>query len=213
MHMGKKKEITAAEVELYLLDNLDFFKSRESLVAELEFKDSVAGASSLLEKQVKKLRSEQNSLSDLLNKFLANASENEMLFNNTKALLLNALDCNNSQELFQVSEKYFQDIEGIDFCSCSFLDAAEKELIENTLGKELESNNAFIGSFSFEKAEAIFGNKDLRSGVIAVSHASKKIILIKLASKDGSRYIGDEGTAFIEYVIEILGAIANKIDG
>ena len=51
--MGKKKEITAAEVELYLLDNLDFFKSRESLVAELEFKDSVAGASSLLEKQVK----------------------------------------------------------------------------------------------------------------------------------------------------------------
>ena len=76
-----------------------------------------------------------------------------------------------------------------------------------------DSNNAFIGSFSFEKAEAIFGNKDLRSGVIAVSHASKKIILIKLASKDGSRYIGDEGTAFIEYVIEILGAIANKIDG
>ena len=89
--MGKKKEITAAEVELYLLDNLDFFKTRESLVAELEFKDSVAGASSLLEKQVKKLRSEQSSLSDLLNKFLANASENEMLFNNTKALLLNAL--------------------------------------------------------------------------------------------------------------------------
>ena len=65
--MGKKKEITAAEVELYLLDNLDFFKSRESLVAELEFKDSVAGASSLLEKQVKKLEGDIRGLGGKLN--------------------------------------------------------------------------------------------------------------------------------------------------
>lgn len=211
--MGSKKEITAAEVELYLLDNLDFFKSRESLVSELEFKDSVSGASSLLERQVQKLRTEQNSLSSLLNKFLSNASENEALFNNTKDLLLRALASNDSKEMFVESESYFLNIEGIDFCSCKFFDAEDKSIIENALGDALQKERIYIGSFSFEKAEQIFGHKKLRSGVIAISKAPKKSVLIKLASKDGSRYIGDEGTTLIEYVLEILAAIANKLDG
>ncbi|MEK9649666.1 MAG: DUF484 family protein [Gammaproteobacteria bacterium] len=211
--MGNKREITDADVELYLLDNLDFFKSRESLVAELEFKDPISGASSLLEKQVKKLRAEQNTLAELLNKFLINAFENEMLFNNTRALLLKALDCKKTKDLFQTAENYFSQIEGIDFCGCGFFDKKEQEIIEEALGKVLESKNVFIGSFSFEKAQMIFGDKDLRSGVIAVSRCSKKSILIKLGSKDGSRYIGDEGTTFIDYVLEVLGAIASKIDG
>ena len=36
------KKINPKEVELFLLDNLDFFESRESLVGELKFKHSSA---------------------------------------------------------------------------------------------------------------------------------------------------------------------------
>jgi len=44
--MGKK--LDAKDVELFLLGNTDFFKTRESLVGELSFKHDTGGASSLL---------------------------------------------------------------------------------------------------------------------------------------------------------------------
>ena len=38
------KKLDAKEVELYLLENTDFFISRESLVSELSFKHDTGGA-------------------------------------------------------------------------------------------------------------------------------------------------------------------------
>ena len=64
------KKLDPKEVELFLLDNLDFFESRESLVSELKFKDTSSSASSILERQVKKLRVEHNNLIDLISSFM-----------------------------------------------------------------------------------------------------------------------------------------------
>ena len=63
-------KIDSKEVELFLLDNLDFFETRESLVSELKFKHSDSSASSLLERQILKLRGEQKNLMDLLSSLL-----------------------------------------------------------------------------------------------------------------------------------------------
>ena len=70
-------KIDAKDVEIFLLDNLDFFESRESLVSELKFKHSSSSASSLLERQIIKLRDEQKDLMDLLSSFVKEASANE----------------------------------------------------------------------------------------------------------------------------------------
>ena len=87
------KKLDPKEVELFLLDNLDFFESRESLVGELKFKHSSSTASSLLERQVLKLRDEHKNLIDLLTSFIDTASINEDLFNKSKDLTLNILGC------------------------------------------------------------------------------------------------------------------------
>ena len=50
------KKINPKEVELFLLDNIDFFESRESLVGDLKFKHSSSEASSLLDRLIRKLR-------------------------------------------------------------------------------------------------------------------------------------------------------------
>jgi len=56
------KKIDAKDVELFLLDNLDFFVTRESLVSEMEFKHSQSSASSILERQITKLRDEHKNV-------------------------------------------------------------------------------------------------------------------------------------------------------
>ena len=50
------KKIDSKDVELFLLDNIDFFESRESLLSEMKFKDSSSSASSLLERKINKIR-------------------------------------------------------------------------------------------------------------------------------------------------------------
>ena len=78
------KKLDAKDVELYLLENTDFFLSRESLVNELSFKHDVEGATSLLEMQVRKLRDEQSRLMDMLSVFVSTGKENEELFFKSK---------------------------------------------------------------------------------------------------------------------------------
>ena len=97
------KKLDPKEVELFLLDNLDFFESRESLVSELKFKDTSSNASSILERQVKKLRVEHNNLIDLISSFMETASINEDLFNKSKKLILKILSSDTRDKIINLS--------------------------------------------------------------------------------------------------------------
>ena len=92
------------DVELFLLENLNFFETRESLVSELKFKHAAGSASSLLERQVTKLRDEHKSLISLLNTFIKTASINEDLFNKSKDLTLKILGSKNKKEIINTVE-------------------------------------------------------------------------------------------------------------
>ena len=74
------KKLNAKDVEIFLLENIDFFVSRESLVSELSFKHDSGGASSLLEMQVRRLRDEQSRLMEMLTSFVSTGQDNEDLF-------------------------------------------------------------------------------------------------------------------------------------
>ena len=68
------------DIEIYLLKNTDFFIRHPSLLAELDIANPDQSISSLLDKQVKKLRDEQDELNKLLTRFLSRAKENEDLY-------------------------------------------------------------------------------------------------------------------------------------
>ena len=101
------KKLDPKDVELILLDNLNFFESRESLVSELKFRHSSSSASSILERQVKKLREEHQNLMDLLSSFIATASVNEDLFNKSKDLTLKILASSSKKEIIKTVESSF----------------------------------------------------------------------------------------------------------
>ena len=102
------KELNPKDVELFLLDNLDFFESRESLVGEMKFKHSSSSASSILERQILKLREEHKNLIKLLSSFVETANINEDLFNKSKSLTLKILESNSKQEIIKVVEDAFK---------------------------------------------------------------------------------------------------------
>ena len=198
------KKLDPKEVELFLLDNLDFFESRESLVGELKFKHSSSAASSLLERQVLKLRDEQKNLIDLLTSFIDNASINEDLFNKSKDLTLKILESSSKKEIVRTVEKSFSNDFNVDKCLLKFYKNKDIDKIEKETGLSLHKGAIHCGSFSSEKADILFSDTKIESMVIAVIILEKEIGLLKLGSLDRTKYLGDEDTTFIQYIRDVL---------
>jgi uncharacterized protein YigA (DUF484 family) len=198
------KKLDPRDVELFLLKNLNFFESRESLVGELNFKHSSSSASSILERQVKKLREEHKNLMDLLSSFIKTASINEDLFNKSKELTLKILGSNSKKEIVSIVESSFSDDFLVDECLLDFYKSKEIDDIESTTGLSLHKGAIHCGSFSNKKVEVLFKDKKIESMVVAVIIVKDEIGLLKLGSRDRTRYLGDEDTTFIRYIRDIL---------
>ena len=198
------KKLDPRDVELFLLENLNFFESRESLVGELNFKHSSSSASSILERQVKKLREEHKNLMDLLSSFIKTASINEDLFNKSKELTLKILGSNSKKEIISIVEPSFSDDFLVDECLLDFYKSKEIDDIESTTGLSLHKGAIHCGSFSNKKVEVLFKDKKIESMVVAVIIVKDEIGLLKLGSRDRTRYLGDEDTTFIRYIRDIL---------
>ena len=198
------KKLDPRDVELFLLENLNFFESRESLVGELNFKHSSSSASSILERQIKKLREEHKNLMDLLSSFIKTASINEDLFNKSKELTLKILGSNSKKEIVSIVESSFSNDFLVDECLLDFYKSKEIDDIESTTGLSLHKGAIHCGSFSNKKVEVLFKDKKIESMVVAVIIVKDEIGLLKLGSRDRTRYLGDEDTTFIRYIRDIL---------
>ena len=200
------KEISAEEVELYLLKNTDFFLTRESIVSELNFKHSPGKAESLLERQVRKLRSEQKDLLDSLSVFLSNASENEDLFSKSKALVLKVVTAEDEDTLIELMSKSLKKIFDVDAAYLKFFTNSEMNGLEESTGMTFSVGETKHGSFATEKIQILFGDDSIKSVVISVFKNKNKIGLLLIGSKDKTRYLGDEDTTFIEFIRDIVEA-------
>jgi hypothetical protein len=197
-------KIDPKEVELFLLDNLDFFESRESLVSELKFKHSSSSASSLLERQIIKLRDEQKNLMDLLSSFIKTATLNEDLFNKSKDLTLSILESSTGEEVIKKVQEDFKKNFNVDNCILELLDGNQMNEVESRTEMSFHKGAIHCGSFSKEKMKFLFGDERVESMAVAVMIVGKDIGLLKLGSYERTKYLGDEDTAFIEYVRDVL---------
>ena len=199
------KKIDPKDVEIFLLENLDFFKDRESLISELKFNHSSAGtASSLLERQIHRLRDEQKELMDLLSNFMKTASLNEDLFNKSKDLTLNIIGSTSNKEITKTVKQAFLEKFNVDVCELSFYENKEIEDLENKTGLSLHKGAIHCGPYAKEKISTIFKNQEVQSMVLSVFISGKKIGILALGSFDRSKYLGDEDTTFIQYIRDIV---------
>ena len=199
------KKIDPKDVEIFLLENLDFFKDRESLISELKFNHSSAGtASSLLERQIHRLRDEQKELMDLLSNFMKTASLNEDLFNKSKDLTLNIIGSTSNKEITKTVKQAFLEKFNVDVCELSFYENEEIEDLENKTGLSLHKGAIHCGPYAKEKISTIFKNQEVQSMVLSVFISGKKIGILALGSFDRSKYLGDEDTTFIQYIRDIV---------
>jgi len=199
------KKLDPKDVEIFLLENLDFFKDREDLISEIKFNNSSEGsASSLLERQIHRLRDEQKELMDLLSSFMKTASLNEDLFNKSKDLTLSILGSTSKEGITKIVRQTFLEKFNVDVCELSFYENKQIEDLENKTGFSLHKGAIHCGPYAKEKISTIFKNQEVQSMVLSVFISGKKIGILALGSFDRSKYLGDEDTTFIQYIRDIV---------
>ena len=198
------KKLDAKDVELYLLENTDFFLSNESLVSELSFKHDADGATSLLEMQVRKLRDEQSRLMDMLSGFVSTGKENEELFFKSKNLTLSLIASKNFDEVKKTVESFFEKNFEIDSCILEALSDPELQELESKTGLGMSKDVIHMGPLSKEKMDAFFSSDSVKSAVISVMKLKKGFALLKIGSNEPTKYLGDGDTTFIEYIRDII---------
>ena len=198
------KKIDAKEVELYLLENTDFFLTRESLVSELSFKHDSDGATSLLEMQIRKLRDEQSRLNDMLSGFLSTGKENEELFFKSKELALSLITVKDFAAVKKLVEEFFIKNFKIDSCILEILSDSQLKALEDETKMGMNKNAIHMGPLSKEKMAAFFKTDSIKSAVISVMKFENNFGLLKIGSNDPTKYLGDGDTAFIEYIRDII---------
>ena len=199
------KKLDPKDVEIFLLENIDFFKDREALISELKFNHSSAGsASSLLERQIHRLRDEQKELMDLLSNYIETASLNEDLFNKSKDLTLSILGSTSKEDITTTVKKAFLEKFNVDVCEISFYENHEIENLENKTELSMHKGAIHCGPYAKEKISFIFKNQEVQSMVLAVFVYRKRIGILALGSFDRSKYLGDEDTTFIQYIRDII---------
>ena len=198
------KKLDAKEVELYLLENKDFFLSRESLVSELSFKHDAQGATSLLEMQVRKLRDEQSRLMDMLSGFVSTGKENEELFFKSKNLTLSLIAAKDFDEVKKTVELFFEQNFEIDSCILEILTDSQLQELENKTNLDMNKDAIHMGPLSKEKMDAFFSSESVKSAVISVMKLKSGFGLLKIGSNEPTKYLGDGDTTFIEYIRDII---------
>ena len=198
------KKLDAKEVELYLLENTDFFLSRESLVSELSFKHDAQGATSLLEMQVRKLRDEQSRLMDMLSGFVSTGKENEELFFKSKNLTLSVIAAKDFDEVKKTVELFFEQNFEIDSCILEILTDSQLQELENKTNLDMNKDVIHMGPLSKEKMNAFFSSESVKSAVISVMKLKSGFGLLKIGSNEPTKYLGDGDTTFIEYIRDII---------
>jgi uncharacterized protein YigA (DUF484 family) len=198
------KKLNAKEVELYLLENKDFFLSRESLVSELSFKHDAQGATSLLEMQVRKLRDEQSRLMDMLSGFVSTGKENEELFFKSKNLTLSVIAAKDFDEVKKTVELFFEQNFEIDSCILEILTDSQLQELENKTNLDMNKDAIHMGPLSKEKMDAFFSSESVKSAVISVMKLKSGFGLLKIGSNEPTKYLGDGDTTFIEYIRDII---------
>ena len=198
------KKIDAKEVELYLLENTDFFLKRESLVGELSFKHDSEGATSLLEMQIRKLRDEQSRLIEMLSGFVSTGKENEELFFKSKDLTLSLISAQDFTDVKKVVEEFFLNNFKVDSCILEILSDDQLQILEDETSMDMNKNAIHMGPLSKEKIAAFFKTDLIKSAVICVMKFENNFGLLKIGSNDATKYLGDGDTTFIEYIRDII---------
>lgn len=207
------------QVKNYLLNHPDFLQKNPQLLSLIELNHQNDGATSLVERQVKSLRDENNQLQQDLINILNIARNNEKLLKQYNQFVLGVISTNNLASLasyiidslisnFSLDAATLilvgNDISDVNLGSAKLV--TESSEIRQLLSHQFPDESPICGRLEERSKKQLFAEQaqQLQSFCIVPLGKQCKFGVLVLASKDESGFEPEMDTLFVEQIAELI---------
>lgn len=214
--------ISATEVETYIRNNPDFLLSRPELLVEMSIPHNSGAAVSLVEKQVKVLREQNEQARKQLHELIEIAKLNEDLAHRMHHLVLTLIDAGNPEKIFKTLydnlKRNFRAEQVVVRLFAQPAGNAGSELVEyaGSQAKEagffeemIEKRLPVVGVPALEQQAFLFGTEgaDIASVVMVPLRGSGWGGVMAIGSRDPDRFRKGMGVELLANLGEVLSFI------
>ncbi len=207
----------------YLIEHSDFLQRNPEMLDYLHISHASGSAISLVEKQVGVLRERNVEMRRRLNTLTGNARDNDVLYEQTRSLVLALLEAQSTADLgriFNDSMKKEFKVEHSSMILFGEDKAADKgcriETLESAkthIGALIRGRKAVCGALRKEELSYLFPKSgDIGSAALTPMYKDKELGIIAVGSSDASRYSSTMGTVFLTHIADVIVRILPRLE-
>jgi uncharacterized protein YigA (DUF484 family) len=217
-----KEELTDEAVREYLKNHSDFLERNPDMLDYLHISHASGSAISLVEKQVSVLRERNIEMRRRLNTLTGNARDNDKLYEQTRALILNLLEANSPAQLSRAFSQAMKNDFQVEYSSMILfgdqgeqdsdcrIESAESAKIE--IGALLKGRKAVCGPMRKEELNYLFPAAGaIGSAALMPLYHGEDMGIIAVGSSDANRYSSSMGTLFLNQIAEVVVRVLPRL--
>ncbi len=207
------------DIVKYLTNNKDFFNQNPDVLEILNIHHDSGDAVSLIERQVRILREQKESVEVQLTGLIQAARNNEQIVSRMQRFTLEMIHANNIDDVIASCQSLLRSDFKADFVVLKFI--GERDHANFIPDKKIDArsfNNLFnkrkpiCGRLTANQSEFLFTDnaKDVQSAVLIPLQTTRDIGILALGSLEKSRFTPGVGTLFLSYLGELVTTTSAK---
>lgn len=202
--------LTEEQIEQYLSLNPRFFVGKDRLLKHMRLPHASGKAISLLERQNELLRTETAQLQERLQALTNNARDNDRLFMNLRALVLDLISANDHEAMVQALQHHLCTHFNVD--EFRLITASNPSIPNEQVMPDIKilrsQPKAVCGNLDEPQIKTLLGEKAVsQSLAVASIHYQGFVGLLVLGSKDANYFRNSMDTLFLNYLADIVGRV------
>lgn len=216
-------ELNDEIVREYLKNHDDFLQRHPDMLDYLHISHATGSAVSLVERQATVLRERNTELRQQLTTLTSNARANDMLFKQTRALVLKLLEAQSLQDLYSVFMSSLANDFEIEYASMIVYGdesgtegfrTETPEVIKSKIGGLFRGHKAVCGTLRNEELVFLFPQgRGVGSAALAPLGEDDARGLIAVGSSDANRYNSQVETLFLSHIAEVMATLMSRLPG
>lgn len=214
-------ELNDEIVREYLKNHDDFLQRNPDMLDYLHISHASGSAISLVEKQVSVLRERNMDMRQRLKTLTANARNNDMLYEQTRVLILKLLEADSTEALYSIFMSSMATDFRVDHASMIlFGDHSSdegwrmetRETVKTEIGSLFRGNKAVCGTLRGEELKFLFpGGGEIGSAALVPLSNTEQLGLIAVGSADANHYNSKVGTLFLSHIADVIVKLLSRL--
>jgi len=200
----------------YLVNHPDFFQRQPDALAAIDIPHPTGDAVSLIERQVRTLRHQNQHYRSQLEDLIGVARENDTVAKRLHRLTLALIETRNFDEVLNTLQDELRDLFKADAVEMKLfsqeqLDAHASEAKPSMFKEFIENDRPSCGELPAEQLEYLFGHQASETASVALIpvQAAPLVGILAIGSHDPDRFHTNKGVDFLHRLAEVVSATLN----